>query len=121
MTPGALLRRLLALGRANRFDRELENEMQAHLELAERDAIASGLSPDDARRAARRAFGSVERIKEEHRDRRSIRWIETFAKDLRYGVLLLRRDPGFALVAIGVMAIGIGANTAMFSLVDGTC
>ena len=118
MTPLPLLRRLLALLRSRRFDRELESEIQAHLELAERDAIARGLNPEDARRAARRAFGSIERIKEEHRDRRSVRWIETLSKDFRYGLLLLRRDPGFALVAISVMAIGIGANSAMFSVVD---
>ena len=57
-------------------------------------------------------------MKEEHRDARSVRWIDTLLKDVRYGLLLLARDPGFAAVAIGVMAIGIGANTAMFSLVD---
>jgi len=118
MTPG-LVRRLLALFRSRRLDRELEGEMQAHLELAERDAMAAGLSRDEARLAARRAFGSVERIREEHRDRCSVRWLENLGKDFRYGLLMLRRDPGFAFVAIGVMAIGIGANTAMFSLVDG--
>ena len=58
------------------------------------------------------------RMKEEHRDRRSVRWMDTLVKDFRYGLLLLRRDPGFAFVAISVMAIGIGANTAMFSLMD---
>ena len=118
MTPRVLLHRLAALVRARRLDRELDGEMQAHLELAERDAIAAGLSPENARRAARRAFGNIERIREEHRDRRSARWIEMLAKDLRYGLLLLRRDPTFTLVAVGVMALGIGANTAMFSLVD---
>ena len=118
MTPGALFRRLLALVRTRRLDRELDDEVQAHLEMAERDARAAGLSPEEARRAARRSFGSIERIREEHRDRRSVRWIETLAKDFRYGLLLLKRDPGFAFVAISVMAIGIGANTAMFSLMD---
>jgi putative ABC transport system permease protein len=118
VTPRLWLRRLLALVFPQRLDRELEGEMQAHLELAERDAIAQGLSPEEARRAARRAFGNVDRIKEEHRDRRSARWIEHLTKDARYGLLVLLRDPGFALVAIGVMAIGIGANAAMFSLVD---
>jgi putative ABC transport system permease protein len=119
MTPRLLLRQLLAVFRSRRLDRELEGEMAAHLELAERDAIAAGLSPEDARRAARRDFGSIERIREEHRDRRSVRWIENLGKDLRYGLRVLRRDPGFSFVAAGVMAIGIGANAAMFSLVDG--
>jgi putative ABC transport system permease protein len=112
------VRRLLALISTRRLDSQLEDEVRAHLEMAERDAIASGLSPEEARRAARRRFGSIERIKEEHRDRRSARWIETLLKDFRYGLLLLRRDPGYAFVAISVMAIGIGANTAMFSLMD---
>ncbi len=57
-------------------------------------------------------------MKETHRDERSVRWLDTLMKDVRYGLLMLVRDPGFAVVAIGVMAIGIGANTAMFSLVD---
>jgi putative ABC transport system permease protein len=117
MTP-RFVRRLLALVRARRLDSQLDGEVRAHLELAERDAIAAGLSPEEARREARRRFGSIERIKEEHRDTRSARWIENLLKDVRYGLLLLRRDPGFAIVAIGVMAIGIGANTAMFSLID---
>jgi len=112
------VRRLLALIRTRRLDAQFDDEVRAHLEMAERDAIAAGLSPDEARRAAHRQFGSVERIKEEHRDRRSARWIETILKDVRYGLLLLRRDPGFAFVAISVMALGIGANAAMFSLMD---
>lgn len=118
MTLRLFVRRLLALMSTRRLDTQLEDEMRAHLEMAERDAIAAGLSPEDARREARRRFGSTERIKEEHRDRRSARWIETLLKDFRYGLLLLKRDPGFAFVAISVMAIGIGANTAMFSLMD---
>jgi predicted permease len=113
-----LAQRILALGRTRRLDAQLDDEVQAHLELAERDAIAAGLSPEDARREARRRFGSIPRIQEEHRDRRSVRWVDTFVKDVRYGLRQVRRDPAFACVAIGVMAIGIGANTAMFSLMD---
>src|SRR2546423_2593758 len=86
--------------------------------MAEQDAIAAGVSPQEAREAARRSFGSIENMKEEHRDHRSLRWIETLLKDIRYGVASLARDPGFALVAIAVLALGIGANTAMFTLVD---
>jgi putative ABC transport system permease protein len=113
-----LVHRLVALVRSRRLERELEGEVLAHLELAERDALAAGLSPDAARREARRRFGSIESMKEDHRDRRSLRWIDTLLKDFRYGCRLLWRDPGFAAVAIGVMAIGIGATAAMFSLVD---
>ena len=118
MTPRLLVRRLLALVRTRRLETELDGEVRAHLEMAERDAIAEGLSPEEAHRAARRRFGSIEGMKEAHRDRRSVRWMDTLVKDFRYGLLLLRRDPGFAFVAISVMAIGIGANTAMFSLMD---
>jgi putative ABC transport system permease protein len=118
MTPLRRVRRFVALFRARALDYRFDDEVEAHLELAERDARAAGLSPEAARRAARRRFGSVERIKEEHRDSRSARWMDTLIKDVRYGLLLLRRDPGFAFVAIGVMAIGIGANAAMFSLMD---
>jgi predicted permease len=113
-----ITKRLLALWRKNRLDEDLDGEVRAHLELAERDARAAGLSADEARLAARRAFGGIEQMKEEHRDSRSVRWIETILRDFRYGLASLLRDPGFALVAVGVLALGIGANTAMFSLVD---
>jgi predicted permease len=114
----ALLRRLAALVRRDRHERELDGEIAAHLELAERDAIASGLSPAEARRAAMRLFGSIEGMKEQHRDRRSVRWLETLTKDVRYGLAALARDPVFAAIVVGVLALGIGANAAMFSLMD---
>jgi hypothetical protein len=110
---------LLALLRQQILDRELDDEILAHMELAERDARARGLSPEEARWAARRAFGGIAYMKEEHRGRRSVRWIETLLRDFRYGFSSLRRNPGFAVAAIGVPALGIGANTAMFSVVDG--
>ncbi len=118
MTFRLLARRLLALVRARRLDRELDDEILAHLELAERDGIAAGLSPQEARQAARRQFGGIDQMKEAHRDDRSVRWMETLLKDIRYGVASLVRDPVFAFVAIGILALGIGANTAMFSLMD---
>jgi predicted permease len=113
-----LLNRVLALARARRLDRELDGEILAHLELAEREALAAGLSPADARKAAQRHFGGIQRMKEVHRDERSVRSIETLAQDIRHGLALLARDWGFAAVVVGVLALGIGANTAMFSLVD---
>src|SRR5262249_45078684 len=97
---------------------ELEAEILAHLEMAEYDAIASGLPPVEARRAARRGFGGIEQMKEDHRDQRSVRWVENLLRDVRYGMTSLVRDPGFAAVTIGLLALGIGANTAMFSIVD---
>ena len=112
------INRVLALFRRQRLDEDLDAEVRAHLELAERDAIEAGMPPDQARLAARRAFGGIEQMKEEHRDSRSVRWIETVLRDFRYGLASLVRDPGFSLVAVGVLALGIGANVAMFSLVD---
>ncbi len=110
--------RLLALFRRRKLDRELENEVLAHLELAERDAIAAGLTPGEARQAARRNFGGVAQMKEDHRDHRSVRWMENLLRDFRHGMASLARDPGFAAVTIGLLALGIGANSAMFNIVD---
>ena len=111
-------RRLLALIRKRRLERELEGEILAHLEMAELDAIAAGLSPEEARRQARRSFGGIERMKDKHRDERGVRWVENLWRDVRYGLASLARDPGFAAVTIGLLALGIGAYTAMFSVVD---
>ena len=119
MTPRRLAQRLLALFRQGRLDRELDNEVQAHLEMAEQEGLARGLTPEQARDEARRAFGGVAQMREIHRDDRSVRWLENLARDVRYGLAALGRDRGFTFVAVSVLALGIGANTAMFSLVDG--
>ena len=110
--------RLLALFRRRKLDRELDDEILAHLELAERDAIAAGLIPEEARQAARRNFRGIEQMKEDHRDYRSVRWMENLLRDFRYGMGSLARDPGFAAVTLGLLALGIGVNSAMFSIVD---
>jgi predicted permease len=119
MTLRRRIARVLALFTRLRLEHELDDEVAAHLELAERDAMARGLSPAEARREALRSFGGVEQMKEVHREHRSSIWLENLVKDSRYGLSSLRRDPGFALVAVAVLALGIGANTAMFSLVYG--
>ena len=118
MTLRRRLARLAALLRRDRHERELDDEIAAHLELAEREARARGLSAEAARREARLAFGGIEQIKETHREDRSTLWLENFVKDCRYGIASLRRDPLFSGIAVAVLAIGIGANTAMFSVVD---
>jgi hypothetical protein len=90
---------LLALVRRRRLDRELEDEVEAHLEMAERDARIAGLSAEEARYAARRRFGGIEQMKEEHRDRRSVRWVETGVRDFRIAVRTLGRAPGFVVLS----------------------
>jgi putative ABC transport system permease protein len=119
MTLRRRIARVLALFRKSRLEHELDDEVLAHLELAERDALARGLTPAEARREALRSFGGVEQMKDIHRENRSSLWIENLVKDARYALAALRREPLFASVAVGVLALGIGANTAMFSLVDG--
>jgi putative ABC transport system permease protein len=108
----------LAQFRKRNLDQELEGEILAHLELAESEAIAAGLSPEEARCEARRSFGGIAQMKEEHRDRRGVPWMENLIRDFRYGLAGLARDPGFAGIVVGLLALGIGANTAMFSVVD---
>jgi putative ABC transport system permease protein len=119
MTLRRQMARLLALFQKSRLERELNEEVTAHLELAERDALARGLAPADARREALRSFGGVAQVREIHREQRSTLWLENLLKDARYGLASLRREPLFAVVAIAVLALGIGANIAIFSIVDG--
>lgn len=119
MTGRHLAQRLLALARRSRLERELQDEIAAHLEMAERDALARGLSPADARLEARRHFGGVDQVQELHRDARSVRWLDHVVRDARHAVIALGRERAFATLAIGVLALGIGVTTAMFSLVDG--
>ena len=111
--------RLTALFRRRRLEDDLDEELRSHLEMAVELNVRKGMAPEDARGEARRSFGGVEQTKENYRDQRGLPMIETTLQDLRFGFRMLRRSPGFSALAILCLTLGIGANAAVFSWVEG--
>ncbi len=110
--------RVHALFGRRKLDRELDDEVGAHIDLLVQANIRRGMSPAEARFAAKREFGGMEQTKETYRDRRGIPMLETLVQDLRYSFRALMKNREFAFVAILTLGIGIGANTAIFSIVN---
>ena len=110
--------RFRAFLRSEQLDREVKEEMASHLEMAVEENLRRGMSAEEARRQALVRFGGVQQAIERHRESRTLPWVDVLRQDLRFTFRMLRRDSGFAVVAVLILALGIGANIAVFSVVN---
>ena len=111
--------RLRSLFRWSQADRELDNELRDHLERKTEEYVAKGMALEEAHRRARLDLGGIEQTKEKCRDARRVSWIQDVAQDVRYGLRILRKNPGFASTVILTLGLGIGLNSAIFTVANG--
>src|SRR5450432_2925752 len=111
-----LLLRLRALFRRKQMESDLDEELQFHIEMQTRKNLAAGLTASAASRRARIEFGGLSKVTEECRDRRGVRWIDETWQDIRYALRGFRRTPSFALTVVATIALGLGVNTALFTV-----